>query len=248
MSDQTKTIIRTLSLGLAAWLQYERCCRRTEVLSEAYLSYPISQILNSHSNARVVSEFVHPVLKRERDITGGRKPALDFALCDHDGTVKLAIEVKWAGRSELSLQSVIWDLVRLELLRRESEADCIFILAGQMGRIENFFSKTLYAGKYGGAETRKVLNHLGNGLNSLSLDSTIRSHRPIFKELYKNYQGTQFPNRLATNRTDPLIETRKARDYQVYVWRLAKVADKSCFRPQNIPDFKVSSELPMIAQ
>ena len=115
MIENSGELLKKLSVGLSAWIQYERCCKRTEVLSESYLSYPISQILNSHSNLRVVSEFTHPVLEEERLTKSGRKPALDYVLCNHNGQAELAIEVKWVGKSGLTAKSVIWDLIRLEL-------------------------------------------------------------------------------------------------------------------------------------
>jgi hypothetical protein len=104
MSEDTITG-KLLSVGLGAWVQYERACKRTEILSEAYLTTPIAQLLNSHTQGRIISEFRHPVLAPLAS-GAGRKLTTDFVVCDHDDNVSLAIETKWIGRTSPSPKQI----------------------------------------------------------------------------------------------------------------------------------------------
>lgn len=86
---------KLLSIGLGAWLQFERTCKRTEVFSEQYLTHPITQILNSHTQNRVISKYRHPTLALEAT-EPGRRPSADFIVCDHNDTIFFGARNKMA--------------------------------------------------------------------------------------------------------------------------------------------------------
>src|SRR5262245_48191599 len=94
---------RLLALGVGGWLQYEFACHRSGLFNERYLSVPISQVLNSVFGLPVRSEYVHPVLARERN-GPGRRPEVDFAVVDAESQLRCVVESKWCGPSGLSTE------------------------------------------------------------------------------------------------------------------------------------------------
>ncbi len=227
-----------LSVGLEGWVNFERACKRTELLSEAYLSLPIAQILNSHTGKRVVSEFRHPILA-PLSSTSGRRPTTDFVVCDHDDAIAVAIESKWVGRSSPTPKMILWDLMRLELIRREFDAECFFIMAGTKKKLEALSNKAGFKDKKSKGRGRPLLRLDANALNRVRLDSTDVFRRKILREIYSKYQEVEFPTALATRRASPLMTEAKNRAYQVYVWRLIDTT-ASLAKPTNSIHFHIN--------
>src|SRR5262245_51814972 len=136
---------RLLAEGIGGWLQYEFACHRAGLFNERYLAVPISQVLNSVFGLPVHSEYVHPVLARER--TGpGRRPEVDFAVVDSQGRPRCVVESKWCGVNGLSAEQIIWDLLRLELVSEDTGADAYFLLAGRRKHLDRFFESKAFKG------------------------------------------------------------------------------------------------------
>ncbi len=230
---------KILSAGLGSWIQFERACKRTEVFSESYLSNPISQILNSHTNHRVVSEFRHPVLSSVT--TGaGRRPTTDYVICDHDENVFLAIESKWVGRSSPTPRDILWDLIRLELIRHKFDASCYFILGGQKKKLTRLSESQGFIDKKRKGWRKTLLRFDSNSQNTVKLDSTDVFRRPMLKEIYKNRQSVEFPVSLATCRGTPFPKESTNQDFVVFVWEL--VGKKAqLMKPKNNRHFHINS-------
>ena len=100
---------RRLTEGVGAWLMFEFSCDRSGLFSEKYLSQPIGQILSAVSGDRVIAEYRHtPLAQFMRG--PGRRPEIDFAVCDPFPDVKFAIESKWIGKTIPSVRSIVWDI------------------------------------------------------------------------------------------------------------------------------------------
>jgi len=120
-------IQRKISEGVSGWLLFEFNCFRGYLFNEKYLSYPISQILNSITEYKTQTEINHPCSNNGQ----GRPLQIDFVLNDFHDNWKYAFESKWIGNSMISLEAMLWDLVRLQnLFCYHPEIKCYFILAG----------------------------------------------------------------------------------------------------------------------
>jgi hypothetical protein len=138
-------LTQRLTEGVGAWLHFEFCCHRSGLFNERYLSAAVGQILTATYGDRVHAEFQHPILAPLM-MHGGRRPSLDFAYCENYPKITLAVETKWAGSSHTTVESIIWDLIRLELVAHHHGAECIFILAGKHKDLMDFFATVKFTG------------------------------------------------------------------------------------------------------
>ena len=122
-------LARKLTVGIGSWLQFEYHCHRSELFSEKYLSVPIGQLLNAYYGPHVYAEIRHPVLAPLAK-GRGRRPEVDFAVLNPFPKFLIAIESKWASE-QTTADSILWDLIRLELIAHASNAQAFFILAGK---------------------------------------------------------------------------------------------------------------------
>src|SRR5262249_8205570 len=131
---------RLLTEGVGSWLHFEYLCDRSGLFSEKYLAHPIGQILSARSANRTIAEYKHPVLAPLAK-GAGRRPEVDFVICESYPTISLAVESKWVGQSEPSVESILWDLIRLELIAHQEEARCFFVLGGKRSALETLFGR-----------------------------------------------------------------------------------------------------------
>jgi hypothetical protein len=76
----------------------------------------------------------------------GAKPSIDYVVTTRSPPdIKLAVESKWAGSSHCTPENVLWDLVRLKLLKDQNPAACCgLLIAGHKNATEKLFSKDLF--------------------------------------------------------------------------------------------------------
>jgi hypothetical protein len=79
---------RLLSSGVGGWLMYEYCCNRSRIFNERYMAGPNAQVLNAKYGMPLYSEYVHPVLAKDK--VDGRRPGVDFVVVE-DGGSKLVL-------------------------------------------------------------------------------------------------------------------------------------------------------------
>jgi hypothetical protein len=125
-------LVKKLTEGLGSWLHYEYCCDRSELFSEKYMAPPVGVLLSSTQNGAVFAEFEHPILTGAM-VGRGRRPAIDFVVCNDYPTPVVAIETKWIGKTKITVESLLWDLVRLALLNYQFNTSCYFMLGGKKG-------------------------------------------------------------------------------------------------------------------
>jgi hypothetical protein len=95
-----------------------------------YMSVPIANALFAIYKQEVRSEFLHPVLANA--MTGpGRRPEVDFAVINNYPNLSCVVESKWLGANGLSVEEVLWDLLRLELVAHYAKVPAFFLLGGR---------------------------------------------------------------------------------------------------------------------
>ncbi len=216
--SQLNNVQRRLAEGLAGWLLFEFHCQRGDLFSERYLAAPIGQILAGIHGIRIEAEVNHPVLAND-DISG-RRPQVDFAVRE-DGAWKAVIESKWTGRSDLSLDELIWDLVRLELLAYELDVECYFVLAGFRKKLAPLLALTHFGSQNqtptenGGQITTKHKSTISLCLSRLPADI-----QGALGKRESKYPHVKFPTKIICDFPHSYPATGSNLTFQVFVWRV----------------------------
>jgi hypothetical protein len=203
------------------------------MFSEKYLSVAIGHILAARVGPHVVAEFTHPVLAPL--MRGpGRRPEIDFVVFGDAGNIKCAVETKWVGGSLPSIQGILWDLIRLEMVAHSSRAECFLVLGGKRGNLEKLFAAEQFAGRATvTAAKHPILRIDTNAQHKVILAPTIPHRRPILKNLFKDYQDTAFPLHIVTNKGGPYPAECLVKQHQVYAWRVTSPLSRKIFYPKN---------------
>jgi hypothetical protein len=122
----------------------------------------------------------------------GRRPEIDFVICEKYPKVNVAVESKWIGRSEPSVQSVLWDLIRLELLAHHENARYFFVLGGKRSSLERFFARETFSDASSKPYRGPLLRHDNNVLHTIDLVPVVRVRIPLLKVLFGPYQDWNF--------------------------------------------------------
>jgi hypothetical protein len=226
------TLAKVLAHGVGSWVQFEQACSRSTLFEEKYLTHPIGQILSARTGARVLPEYNHPILAPLMQ-GAGRRPAIDFAVRDPDPKISVAVESKWIGRTRISVESVLWDLIRLELIVHYEQAKCYFMIGGKRKDLETLFNTPTFSDSATVSHRKPLLQHAHNGLHRVSLVPTVRVRIPMLKRLFKDYQDMEFPQLLVAQRSAPFPEAQTRNGFQVYVWRVMSAGRRDTFRPRN---------------
>lgn len=226
--------VRTIAQATGAWLQYEFACGRSNLFNERYMSVPISGALSYLYRHEVRSEFLHPVLAPAKTGGPGRRPEIDFAVVEAYPKVKCVLESKWVGKNGLSAESVIWDLLRLELIAHHEQATAFFVLAGRRKHLESFFRSRAFLGKpTADGKYRRLLKLDARRNARIRVDSPPRDREPIFLSLLSEYRSISFPSRITTSRPSVYPSDSPMFQYQAYAWEVIAPPGTRRFYPSN---------------
>lgn len=230
-------LARLLSRGVASWLHFEQASNRSGLFGEKYLAMPIGQILSGRLGERVVAEYRHPVLAPLME-GRGRRPEVDFVVFDGKPRIRVAVESKWAGSTEPSIQSILWDLVRLELIAHEEGAECFFVLGGQKRKLDKLFRNRVFAADRTWYP-HPLMEFTHNSMHKVHLLPVAKHRNPTLKKMFRDYQEFPFPHHVVANRSTPFPETCSATLPQVYVWKVGASIKRKTFKPARIEAYRV---------
>lgn len=231
---------RKLSEGVGAWLQYQFACNNSDLFCEQYLIEPIGSILSSITSERVIAEYKHPVFAPMK-MGPGRRPSVDFVVCDPYPKVKIAVESKWVGKTKPTTKSIIWDIIRLEQIAHLDGAECYFMLGGKKRSLDAYFANKAFAGPPSLVPSKPILNAYKNHLFRFDLSGAVVHRRKVVKEILSPYQSHSFPQKITTRRTNPFPLTCKSTQYQIYVWQIMTKINRNLFYPKNSVHYAVAS-------
>jgi hypothetical protein len=209
---------RRLAEGVASWLHFEFHCQRGDLFSEKYLSTPVGQILAGLHGVRIEAEVNHPILIS--DDSTGRRPQIDFAVRTGGNWISV-VETKWTGRSVLSLDQLLWDLLRLELLSFHHHIECYFVLAGFRKKLDLLLANTHFGpdnSKAIGAGTLITTKRKTN--IALHLDRVSQTVQNALNNKKSKYPHVAFPNILTCDFPHSYPPTGNNMTFQVYAWRV----------------------------
>lgn len=233
-------LTRKLAEGVGSWLQYQYACNNCDLFSEQFLTEPIGRILSSNANQRVIAEYQHPILGPLSN-GPGRKPSVDFVVCHPYPNIKIAVESKWIGKTKPSIEKIIWDIIRLELIANETGADCFFLLGGMKKSLDAYFKNTNFAGRSTIDHPKPILLTDKNLLQQFDLSGAVGHRRKVMKKLFSSYQDIPFPSKIMTRRSNPFPEFCKSNQYQIYVWKISSIGNRSIFYPKNARHYVTST-------
>jgi hypothetical protein len=236
-------LARILNEAVGSWLHFEFSCNRSGLFNEKYLSFPIGQVLSARLGSRVHAEFTHPVLAKHMK-GRGRRPQIDFAYCESWPIPKIAVETKWIGKTKVSVEDIIWDLIRLEMIAQEYSAECIFILGGRRLDLDVLFASEDFSGGTGADQRRPILHTQSNSRHKLWLVPHDHYRVSLLKNLFEDFQEIEIPHSLSTSRTAPFPPDSPNSQYQLYSWNIHPSPNRMTFRPSNSWHYK---KMPKIA-
>ncbi len=233
---------RTIVEAIGYWLNFEYACKRTELFNERYMSYPIGQFLMARYGHQVRTEYIHPVLTREK--TGqGAKPKIDFVVLKQkdsntdDELIELAIETKWCSKSNTLVRDIIRDLIRLSLLIHEYDCSAYFILAGKKKDIISLFNDEKFAKSQNIVSSKPILESQPNLIAStLRLGNPSTFRKKILNDALIPFQNLEIPFSIRTTKFGEYPKNIKTSQYAVYGWRLDRRVVEM-FRPVNEPKY-----------
>lgn len=232
---------RVLATGVGAWLQFEFACDRSGLFSEKYLTHPIGRILSARSANRAVAEYLHPVLANFAK-GAGRRPEIDFAVCDPYPKISIAVESKWIGQTSPSVASILWDLIRLELLAHTNGARCFFVLGGKRSALEALFAKAAFSGVSAGERPRPMLRADLNLMHRTKLTPHGNPRIPLLRSLFSHYQHLELPHMFISRRSAPYPVGQPRHVPQVYVWEISSAKNRETFWPRNSRHYSASGK------
>jgi hypothetical protein len=231
-------ISRLLAEGVGSWLHFEYCCSRNGLFNERYIAQAVGQILHANYGDQVRGELAHPLLATDKP---GGQPQIDYVVYD-SGTkkIKFAIETKWAGSSHCTVENIVWDLIRLQMLVEEGAVNCAFLLAGRRDRLANLFKKADFVAPRG---RNPILHTTNAAINTLSLLPDIPERVPLFRKIFGRHQNVKIPQFVVTQLHGPFPADGKTKHHQVFVWEVgvAHVARAKPFVPGEIGAYRLPS-------
>ncbi|HEX9170402.1 MAG TPA: hypothetical protein VF886_16000 [Roseiarcus sp.] len=218
---------RLLARGVGAWLEYERACDHSGLFSDKYLAQPIGHILAGKTKNRARAEYTHPILAALMK-GPGKRPSVDFVVFGDYPKVEIAVESKWFGKTDVSIDDIVWDLVRLELLANDC-AECFFVLGGRRRSLDKLFANKAFAQGTTNRQPRPFLRHDNNVLHSIGIGPIDRKKLGILQPMYERFPTLEFPSQIVTRRSAPFPESTTIDGYQVYVWKISSLAKRTTF-------------------
>ena len=221
--------LKRLAMAAGAWLQYEFACHRSQLFDEGSLVTPLSTALQAIYNKKLHTEFLHPVLAPLKK-GPGRRPEIDFAVIEDYPKISCAVESKWINANGIKIEDVVWDLLRLELIAYQEQADAYFVLGGRKKHLNAFFSSKAFLGSTGShSRVRAILKMRSQP--KISLSNPLPERKSMFYKLLTDYQDLLFPTELVTSIGEKFPESSPNFQYQAYVWQVHRRVRR--FKPRD---------------
>lgn len=184
------------------------------------MSVPIANALFAIYKQEVRSEYLHPVLGAIK--TGpGRRPEVDFAVIDRYPDLSCVVESKWLGPNGLTVEDILWDLLRLELITHTTKAPAFFLIGGRRKHLERFFQSKTFLGTANARGTLRRLLKLGAERQTrIRVDSPTLDRRDVFVKLLRPYQNLSFSCFVTTSSSFSYPQHCPNFQYQTFVWHV----------------------------
>lgn len=204
---------RRLAEGTSSWLMFEFHCKRGDLFSEKYLTVPVGQILTGLFPGQIKSEINHPNLQTGN---AGRPPQLDFIVLN-GAKWEVVVETKWVGKSVISIDQIIWDLMRLEILAREKNLTCYFILSGFSKKIVPIIENTHFSKN---APVTPVVTRAKNTKIYIDLQNQAQIVKNLLNSRMQKYPAAFFSEVISCDYPHFYPDATINMSFQTYVWKI----------------------------
>ena len=196
------------------------------MFSEAYISYSVGDALISFYDPNLLaltSGYVHPqisIAKATATRNSGRKSEIDYVVHDYaNGEIEVAIETKWAASSHCTAANVLWDLVRLKLIKAQHpEALCGLIIAGHPNDIAKLFKHRIF--KPGTQHPLRRDNTRRKNFRLLNNKNHHKYISALSSSWIKRYPNLTLPDVITTQLEEPSSSASLNARFVCYAWRV----------------------------
>jgi len=196
------------------------------MFSEAYISYSVGDALISFydPNLRALtSGYVHPQLSIAKATTSrnsGRKSEVDYVVHNYASRkIEVAIETKWAASSHCTAANVLWDLVRLKLIKAQyPDALCGLVIAGQPNDIARLFKHRIF--KPGTQHPLRREETFRKNFNLLNNKDHHKYISALSSSWIKRYPSLILPDIVTTQLEEPSSSASINSRFVCYAWRV----------------------------
>ncbi len=209
---------KRLAMAAGAWLQYEFACQRDTLFNERSLATPISNVLKSVYKHEVHAEFLHPVLAPLKS-GPGRRPEVDFAVVQNYPQIICAVETKWVGVAGITMEDLLWDVLRLELIAHTEKADAYFVLAGRRKHLGEFLNSKAFLGQVRAKSKVQTILKM-RPQPRIKITNPLPERKALFLKVLSEYQDLSFPVEISTTVGQMYPETCPTFQYQAYAWQV----------------------------
>lgn len=213
---------RRIAEATSAKLHYDYLCGKGYQMGEEYLTFAISDLINCFlgtARIKTIKNFIHHGLSANKNI--GRKTEIDYMVTEIDNNNPiLAIEVKWAGSTHCNDKNILWDLIRLKIIKdAHPNCTCLLLIAGQKDKFEKVFSSNLF--KPGtqhplqqGSPFKKVFPLESNDDHQLFISAEISKKQ-------KKYPSLKPPAFLITHLSDATKSAASTNRFLSKIWTIS---------------------------
>lgn len=225
----SKNIQRRLAEGTSSWLLFEFHCNRGNLFSEKQLVTPVGQILSGWNSGTIKTEINHPVLKT--DNKKGRPLQLDFVIVEND-TWSNVIETKWVTNTQISIASILWDLIRLELTAMDKNCKGYFVLSGFAKRMKTTLKTTHFLkleSKSKSLITKK--NKVNLSINLKELPVKVKKH---LLDKLSAFNNVTLPEKLYFEFPHRYPEKSINLTFETVVWKVNHIKTHQRYTPNQL--------------
>jgi hypothetical protein len=168
----------------------------------------------------VLAETEHPILSDKR--TGpGSKPRIDFGITGTGNVLSLAIETKWLSGSTNLVRDIVRDIIRLDLLVPRYAESGLLLVAGEARDFQSLFQREDFSGPNPKRPSGPLLPiYRTTGTLNLRNPESTPPRVAFFQRVLTVFDGIEVNQRIPLVRSGPYPTDARARDFQVYIWRL----------------------------
>lgn len=204
---------------MAGWLLYEFHCMNADMFDEKYLTQPIGNILKAKYGNRVDAEFNHPILNQGKK-GRGRPPQIDLVIKNDQNQLIAAVESKWYGDSPVNIKDIMWDLVRLEIVRHQYGIPCFFVMGGMKKRLNNLFTSKTFLEPNAKGEERPLLTTENHGRNFFVFTNPSSKRNQLIKDKFEQYPDLTIPEKISVQNPSYYPRVGRNADHQVFAWEV----------------------------
>jgi len=225
--------VQFLATAVRHWLEFERRCDRTHLMSEALLKVPIGQFLAGTTKHTLVPEEPYP--QAMQPLGRGRRKSADFCVKRVGGTQvwRVLIESKWVNGKRSYIQELFDDLLRLEIVRRPSQAEPFtrfLLIAGAHQHLQaEVFAKTLKDGGVPVTIFSTIFPQTIGTSRNVRVGDAGAPHDGYWRKAANSCRSTSLPLSMTVKLAGKAtrVDAGDAQESECWIWRVSSTSKRA---------------------